>query len=248
VPADRLPAKELQELFASPTFVPRLFNLPGEVDSTVDGNWERRLRLLASTPEEAELRSRALLSAIDQGYSRPIQLHLWRQRIAHCDELRAVDGQIPTQKMEVSTLTDKLREFQEFPPELLADLRVQLLQMEVDLAGVKARLALWEKLLAANAGKEERLQQITTAKEAAEVELAGIEARRAKSAEFVGKVKERIALQDQLLTAQQTSLSSQKRRSLLQREIEQLDQELAGFSPVQLVDNRITIHRVDWTQ
>lgn len=249
-PADRRPGKEEIELFASPEFE-KLWDFPGQLVTPPpepDGRHQRHLNLLAPTPELAERRSRALLTLLDQGFTRTIQLAVWKRREETCKSLADIERRLPQEQAAAKALNEKLQQYQEFPPDLLPGLRVQLLQMEADLAGVKARIAAWDKLLAVKERRPERLQQIKEEKETADVELAGLEARRAKSAEFVDKVKERMSLVGQLQSARSVAYNSQISWDKAIQAIERMDAELQAFSPVQIAEDRVTIHPVEWTQ
>ena len=100
-----------------------------------------------------------------------------------------------------SVIQDELKSYLDFTPDMLSNLRVQQLQLDVDLAGVKARIAACERLLAQPALKADRRNQIEDLKVAAEIEFSGFEARLAKSNEFIGKVKTKIELLSKLSSA-----------------------------------------------
>jgi hypothetical protein len=261
LPADRGPDKATRDFLASPESL-RYIHLPGEVRDDhgepppfrgsklrSETKKQRWISILATTPEEAEQRSRDLLSVMDYGFSRPIQVALFGERMKRCKEYEEFKRQLPLAQKSAENVGEKLKDYQEFTPDLLPGLRVQQLQLDVDLAGVKARIATCEKLMAAaRGGKPERLQNIEDAKVAAEIELAGFEARRAKSGEFVTKVKERIELASQRDNAEKAIIRLKENVRLSMSHLKEIDAELVDFAPVQIVDDRVTIHPLEWTQ
>lgn len=250
IPEERQPAKELREFFTASESNRLLISPPFDTESS-DPNlsqFERHLRLLGTSPEEAEERARAFLSILDLGLSRPVQVALFKERVKHCASLAETNEKILATSTSSEKLTAMLKSYDEYTPDLLAGLRVQQLQMEVDLAGVKARISACDRLLANKDVGKDRLRQIEDAKVAAEIELAGFEARRAKAAEFVSKVKERNELTSKLEQAQRTTSGLRIEQDRFVKWIKGIDEEIAAFAPVRLVDDRVTIHPLEWTQ
>jgi hypothetical protein len=246
IPPRRLPAKEELEFFDSPKITQ--FVIFPTASETSSAGVEARFQMFVKTPEQAETRTRTLLMILDQGFSRPLQVGLFKERIKHCSSLTEINEKLPAAFASVEKLSAMLNNYEEYTPDLLAGLRVQQLQMEVDLAGVKARISACDKLLANKDAGKERLRQIEDAKVAAEIELAGFEARRAKSAEFVAKVKERNELTSQHLKVSTMASTLRQQRDRLIKSIKGIDEEIAAFAPVTLVDDRVTIHPLEWTQ
>jgi hypothetical protein len=247
IPADRQPAKEYQEFFSGAENF-RLFLFPNRDFRQSD---ERRLEILAATGDEAEARARALLLILDQGFSRPLQMGLFKLRTEYCATLRETNDKLAAATKSVQDASAKLKDYEEFTADMLSGLRVQQLQLEVDLAGVKAKIATCERLLKQtphDAEHRERLKQIEDSKVAAEIELSGFEARRAKSAEFVAKVRERNELTNRSERAQTESREMKRQQAKYTELIHKADEEIAAFGPVTLVDDRVTIHPLEWTQ
>jgi hypothetical protein len=241
VPEDRPPSKKERE-FLSASIISRYIVQPRERNSRL-----RELHVLGSTAEEAEQRARALLTMLDQGFSRPLQMGLFKVRITFCEGLREAREKHKAATKSWEMLTARLKGYEEFTPDMLAGLRVQQLQLEVDLAGVKAKIATCEKLLTKMVDLERR-KPIEDAKIAAEIELSGFEARRAKSAEFVAKVKERNQITEHHMDAGSSMQNLSQTISYFTHAIHGIDEEIAAFGPVQLVDDRVTIHPLEWTQ
>jgi len=258
IPAGRLPPEEQLAFFSAP-------NVSSYVDSSwldarggIKGNTSRRssdfsgkqhdIRILAISPEEAEQRARTMLMILDQGFSRPIQVALFKERMKSCGGLPEARAKSAASQKEYDTLNAKLKEYEEFTADMLSGLRVQQLQMEVDLAGVKARLETCERLLSKLPRDSGRRKQIEDAKIGAEIELSGFEARRAKAAEFVAKVKDRNELSTKLGLAGDKSKNTKQQLDYYIAYLRELDNEIEAFGPVRLVDDKVTIHPLEWVQ
>ena len=262
IPAQKLPSREYQEFFTNPEN-DRLLLIRGGPTSgsrmSMSGsgmrmalpqgsapNW-REILLLGKTPEQAKGRAEAFLSILDQGYTRPIQKELFNVRAKQCELLHEARAKRVASYQRWETVKARLKEYEEFTPDMLAGLRVQQLQLDVDLAGVKAKIATCEKLLDKMV-QVERRKPIEDAKIAAEIELSGFEARRAKSAEFVAKLKERNTLSELTTKTENETIQDLRSVQLLENSIQQIDEDIAAFGPVRLVDDRVTIHPLEWTQ
>jgi len=240
IPEQRRPAKKLVEFFISNESNRAIMS-----PDTEEGY--REFRVLAMSPEQAQERTEALLHVFDHGFSRPIQLALLKKRQDACKELQLSESELAAATERLEAIKKELEEYADFTPDMLSGLRVQQLQLEVDLAGVKARLATCEKLLK-GAMTEERRKQVEDMKIGAEIELSGFEARRAKSAEFVAKVKTKGELSVNTSIALGKVSSARQQREFGIKTVQLLDQEIAAFAPVTIEDNKITIQPIEWTQ
>jgi hypothetical protein len=256
IPADRQPAEEQRKFFTAP--VVRDFvsvDMP-KGDSQFGARFEehggkkityRPFNILAATPEQAEQRAKALLTILDQGYSRPLQLNLFKQRGKFCQEFRESETKLAAIHKEYQSAAEEFKQFSDFPDETLTGLRVQLFQWEAELAGLRAKIEACDKLLKGD-GTAERRKQIEEAKVAAEIELAGCEGRRAKSAEFIDKVKQRSVVKNKRDLAAQQFSETNSRRDQLANGVRMIDQDIDMFGPVRLVDDAVTIQPVEWTK
>ena len=143
---------------------------------------------------------------------------------------------------------EELKAYADFTPDMLSILRVQQLQLDVDLAGVKARIAACERLLAQPALKAERRNQIEDIKVAAEIELSGFEARRTKSNEFIGKVKTKVDLLNKFSTAEVSLANAPITIGGLEEQIKTIDAAIRAYAPLPLVDNKVVVQPLEWTQ
>jgi hypothetical protein len=118
----------------------------------------------------------------------------------------------------------------------------------VDLAGVKARIAACDRLLANAALKPERRSQIEDLKVTAEIEFAGFEARLTKSNEIISRLKTKVDLLSKLTTAEAEQKKARSKSGYLEEEIRFIDAAIRAYAPLALVDNKITIQPLEWTQ
>lgn len=219
---------------------------PTSPDPSKKGGWG--FVVLGTTPEQAEMRSKALLTLLDQAVCQPIQLAIVKKREPLCRQLRDQRKAVEAAQQMMNAVERELKSFADFTPDMLSNLRVQQLQLDVDLAGVKARIAACDRLLTGNALKAERRSQVEDLKVAAEIELSGFEARLTKSNEFVGKVKTKIDLLNKLSTAESGLNNARGAAENLERQIKNLDAAIRAYAPLPLVDNKIVIQPLEWTQ
>lgn len=241
LPAQDLISKGDLEIFADSKTAEGIVGI-----SVTDRYWQ--FFVLGVTADEAERRAKGLLTLLDQGAFRPIQLDYLKYRGLLCDQLKGSRKNKDTAQQTLNAVHELQKAYSDFTSEMLPGLRVQQLQLDVDLAGVKARIAACEKLLAQANIKPERRNQIEDVKVAAEIELSGFEARRAKSEEFVGKVKTKIELTDKLFQAELASQTAYGDIVRYEREIKSIDLAIRAYAPLPLVDNKITIQPLEWTQ
>jgi hypothetical protein len=240
--------KDERDFFGDPKTTGGMLNISPYVDSErgVQRYWV--FSVLGATPEEAERRAKALLMLMDQGAFRPIQLEIFKKREPLCVQLRDQRRAIETAQHAISAVQDQLKSYVDFTPDMLSNLRVQQLQLDVDLAGVKARIAACDRLLTGNVLKAERRSQVEDLKVAAEIELSGFEARLTKSNEFIGKVKTKIDLLTNLSRAESSLNNARGVSESLERQIKKLDEAVGAYAPFPLVEDQIVVHPIEWTQ
>jgi hypothetical protein len=248
LPKEDFPAREEREFFASSK---SLLDFVSYYDEAIDdGSGERfwSFQVLATNPEEAERRCKALIYTFDQGSCRPIRLAILKKREPVCVQLREQRKGAEALLQMINSVQNALKVFADFTPDMLSNLRVQQLQLEVELAGVKARIATCDRLLAQANLKLERRNQIEDVKVSAEIEFSGFEARLTKSNEFIAKVKQKVELLENLakLEAEQKKARSTLRG--LEGQIHFIDEAIKAFAPLPLVDNKIVIQPIEWTQ
>lgn len=210
------------------------------------GGEDREVRILAPSAEVAEKRAAAFVWLLDQGFSRRLQQQLWEQRTTSVMQWREASAGVEKSTKELAELGAELKRYEDFPADIRSALRVQRLQLEVEQAGIEARIAACEKLLVGAAGDTH--QAVTNAKVAAEIELAGFQARRAKADEFIAKASEKMALQQRHVNAEREFNRHKIIRENTAEALASIDERLQAFQPVKLVNNKILIHPIEWTK
>ena len=249
LPAGEPIAKEELDFFADPQTLGGVLSytiIPGSDPRVPPRGWA--FFALGVTPEEAERRANAFLTLLDQGAFRPIQLTLFKTREPLCVQLRDQRKALEKAQRTINVAQDELKSYVDFTPDMLSNLRVQQLQLDVELAGVKARIATCEKFLAQASLKTERRNQIEDLKVAAEIEFSGFEARRAKSEEIIGKVKTKTELLSKSSNANFYRETARKRIRDLEEQIRNLDAAIRAYAPLPLVDNKVVVQPLEWTQ
>lgn len=238
IPAERAPIKADRESFASTDI--------DKYVSTIAGNAraERTFVLLGATAEEAERRAQTLLTILDQGFSRPIQMRLFKLREAQCQQAEGQKQKIAAADEALKQIGDELQKYADFTPDTLPGLRVQQFQADAELAGLKAKIAAFEKILQ----DKERGSPLFDAKTTAEVDLLSCEARRATIAGIIAKIKLRGELMEKqsiAVTAKDEAIASV---ASLAKRIRSIDDDIAAFGPVRLTDDRVVISEVEWVR
>jgi len=246
LPADVAHSQEERELLTKPEGIVEMLTITAAPGTARSRSWS--FTLLGTTPEQIELRSKALLILLDQGACRPIQLAIFKKREPLCVQLRDQRKAVEKTQRTMNVVEDAMKSYVDFTPDMLPNLRVQQLQLDVDLAGVKARIAACERLLAGAALKPERRSQVEDLKVAAEIEFSGFEARRTKSEEFINKVKTKTDLHSKLFAAQSRLTNDRQVVENTEQQIRNLDAAIRAYAPLPLVDNKVVIQPLEWTQ
>lgn len=242
IPTERAPTKADREFFSST-----------EIDkyvSTIVGGFrsERTFMLLGSTAEQAELRAQTLLTILDQGFSRPIQLRLFKLREAQCQQAAEQKRKIAEAETALKMIDQELEKYADFTPDTLAGVRVQQFQADAELAGLRAKIEAYEKLLAKANRAGGQFQQLSDAKTAAEVDLVSCEARRATIAGIIGKIKLRGEFMEKQTIAVATKDKAVATIEAIVKRIRAIDEDITAFGPVRLIDDKVTISAVEWTR
>lgn len=238
IPAERPPAKADREFFASPEMDKYVSTLTG------GGEPKRTFVLLGATAEESEQRAKTLLTILDQGFSRPIQLRMFKFREAQCQKAEQQKQKLAATDEELKRIGEELQKYADFTPDTLPGLRVQQFQADAELAGLKAKIAAFEKILQ----DKERGSPLFDAKTTAEVDLLSCEARRATIAGIIAKIKLRSELMEKQSAAVADRDDAAASVASLAKRISGIDDDIAAFAPVRLTDNRVTISKVEWVR
>ena len=215
--------------------------------SQVRDSFDREFILFAETAEEARSQAATLLEVLDHGLTRSYQVELFERRAAELAKLEQAQKALDAATAEYAELQKEAAEVADFPSDLLPSLRVQQLQLEVNLAGTKSRIEACQKLLEGKElQQEERRAKVLDLKTAAEVEFASFEAQQATIRRFVEKAK-RSAELDTLLRANANVRVSQRRQVDRHKiDLRSLERKIMAYQPLPLV-GKIRIQPLKWT-
>jgi hypothetical protein len=248
-PKDRLPDEDVLSFLTGEQANQGFIN----VSSFTEPEPKWYVELLASSPELAQSRAIALLTLIDQGACRAVQVAVFKSREEACAKLRTARIKQAAGKQMAAQINTALAPYEEFTPDMLPNLRVQQMQLDIELAGVKARIAACDRILAKPSGELNKLdgdrrKQVEDLKTTAEIDLSGFTARREKSEEFISKVKKKIELLMQQAVVNSEIAGSTNLIRSLENQIREADRAIKNYAPLPLVDNKITILPLEWTQ
>jgi len=207
----------------------------------------RDFTIFADSPEAARSRAATLLKILDNGLTRAFQVELFEQRTKLLQDIEADQKGLERATAEFEQLRNEATELADFPSDLLPNLRVQQLQLEVDLAGTKSRIEACQKLLEGERITGDRREKLLDLKMAAEVDLASFEARQKTITRFVEKAKRSLELDG--LLKENGMLRSRHQQSLGQknRKVRSLETLIPNYQPLPLV-GKIRIQPLKWTR
>lgn len=179
MPVEQRPSEEVTRYFTSDTIATR-FLAEWEVERTLEGGQElqRRVQLLARSPEEARAVASGLVKIIDWSVSRPIQLHVLTQRPPRLEGVTKAKEKLEQLTRQLGVESDDVAGLGSFPDSTTkTHLRTLSVELIVERAGIQARLDACEKLLAGELSATQRAraeqQQLD-----AQIDLAAVETKR----------------------------------------------------------------------
>lgn len=215
---------------------------------STDGTIRQEFRIFGKSAEECERRVKGLLTLLDYGFSRPLQLKLLQKREELEGEVKTSKKELQEAQAELERVARRITEFNDFTVDMLPVLRQQQMALEVDLAGTVARVKACDRLLESTrpALSPERRASVEDTKIQAEIDLSGFQAKRTTLLEFLVKAKEKSdltnrqrELQDDIMTARQV-ISSRP------RQCQDIDVDLDFVAPVKVVDDKFLIQPIKW--
>jgi chromosome segregation ATPase len=210
------------------------------------------MSLVAPSPERAKELVQAVLSLYDHGFSYPTYkdfAEIRQHYQSKGSEARAAVEKVEAELDVLRKQRDELKEWSDITQETLANLVSQQRLVAVEEAGIKARIAACEKILKEGKGiSAAQVQQVETAKTAAEIELVGSAAKRAAIEALVEKGRKRLTLSSSVsmsssrLNRPKSILKSAEAREAAYKEA--LDEKM----PFAEVEGKIQIRRIRWEQ
>jgi hypothetical protein len=247
LPEDRRPPKENVEFLArEPSDIER-FTTSAVDELTGKQTHNLHFRIYTDSAEAARRYAAGLLTLLDQGVTRAYQIRFFEQRQEQLELAKMAKEAIDKESAEGERLKKEAAEVADFPGELLPTLRAQQLQLEVDLAGTKSRIAACHQLLEKGELSAERRGHVLDLKVTAEIDLASFEARQKTTEHFISQAKRWTALQGELAEVANRKQASQRKLQTSQDRVRQLESQILAYQPLQL-DGKINIQPLKWVK
>jgi hypothetical protein len=249
-PHDRLPSPDLVESLTdrSSLHVRAVPNEEGYGGSNMESTMS--FVVLAPTRERAKELTRAAITLFDYGLSYPIQREFLirkRPQLEYQATSRASLREIEAEAAGYEKQLEASSEYEDVTQEALNGLITQQRLISVDLAGVRARIAACTKILT---GRDQlrpsQVEQVEQIKITAEIELAGLEARKAAIDQIVGKAADRRELSEKLAAARARAEVAEKRIDSAQISINLFESERHRYEPLTIEGGVIPIHPIKW--
>ena len=250
VPQEHMPAEDIRDVLSayirgrSAYFTHR--QVP--MGDRYDRKYYQSFELMAPSPERAEELVRGLLSLYDYGVYYPIQrecLRLKRESEGRLPKYRATLKEAEKELAESAEQLEQLKEYEDVNKEALVHFTTQLRLISVDLAGIRARIEACNKILAKPV-KPSRVEQVETVKITAEIELVGVEARKAAIEEIVEKGRRRVELLGSAEAARKKVSSYKSTISSRETRIAGYEADRRELMPFPIQDGKVTIHPIKW--
>jgi hypothetical protein len=202
-PQERLPSREiLFELTQNADLFVRSTVMYGGGpfgDPDASANAPRvSLHILAPTPQRAKEYAVAVLTLYDYGLSYPIYCGIQQMPAHYATSLAAGRKELAAAKATLARSEEELnplKSYEDITPQSIGSLVSQQRMVEVDLAGIKARIEACNKLLAERSMPVSRSEQVETVKISAEIDLVGLAARKEAIERLVTNGRRRIDLE-----------------------------------------------------
>lgn len=203
------------------------------------------LLVFARTRAEAERRATTLVALLDQAVTRPVQQKLLDKHAQLAAQFRKVQAELLAAEADVALLQKKLQEHPDSAD--LASLRHRQFQLDLERAGVQARLAACDARLQAELSQEQR-KRLDKLKLSTEFELKGCEARCAVADKYVEQVAAHNQVAQDWKKTKRLISGFQLNLKNMSRTLDELKLELDDYQPLPLVDGKVILQPVEWTQ
>ena len=243
-----LPTEKITALFDKQDFI----FMEKNISSDQNGDPENvQIRLLYPSAEEAKKCVQAWFDVYDMDVCYNAQkdcLNVRKKLVQmlpeYIEKLKKAQADLAQPQQEI----EKYQEFADITHEALTGLTTQRRMLEVDLAGIKARIEACQEMLAKSGNMPAaRKDQIETARVTAEIELRGLDAKRAEIDRIVEGAQKRQKLDDTIRNYPNSILPPLMRPiENIRRLILELDDYQLGFRPLPIEGEKITINRIKW--
>jgi hypothetical protein len=254
---DRLPSPDLVEALTAHT---RLHvrdyrrDVRGVPDESRPGSIKPKgtisFIVLAPTSERAKELTRAVITLLDYGFSFPMQRECLLRKGPEQERLATSRASLREVEAEVAGYEKQLEAFAEYEDvtqEALNGLITQQRLISVDLAGVRARIRACTNILAdRDKLRPSQVDQVEQIKITAEIELVGLEARKAAIDLIVGKAAERRELSAKLTFARAKATSGENGVISIQKRIDEFESARRRYEPLPIEGEVIPVHPIKW--
>lgn len=215
-----------------------------------------RFRILAPTEQLARERAEALVQILDRSIRLPLLKHLQDQVSSSAKAIAMFEEKLPSAVTKVKKLDEEVFATKEsaIDADELKRLTTERRLLDVDLAGIRARINAAEEIIrklddlsSRDVGRS-RIEQLENIKVTAEIDLAGLAARRKVLDGMIQAGKDREALVAKRNEAHEGVDRMHANINLLQNKLQYSRNSLIVYSEklFSLKDNKIVIHPIKW--
>jgi hypothetical protein len=201
--------------------------------------------LLAPTPERARELTQALFILFDQGITEPIQEQIKKLKEVEGRILQDYREKLAAAQRELDELS-QTKNPEVLEPQAINDLKTQRRLLEVDLAGVKARIDACETILNRGGLTNARRDQVENVKIAAEIELAGLAARQKTLNAIIDEAEKSRDFSARLRQKQMEVTNLQRRLRDAEQRLAAHVETIKQFVPFRPVDDKVVIRPIKW--
>jgi hypothetical protein len=205
-------------------------------------------KIYAPTAEAAEERAATLLQLIDGGMSRPMQRYFLDEGRKALEAAKKQYEEVAAKSAVIKAEEAKLAKPSEISSDILSQLKAQRVMVAVELAGLSARVKACDEMLKDPKKLEiSALQSISDMKVKAEIERVGIKEKLDQINAYISEGDQRQTSRSSIesLTASRGSLSNQARRR--EGDAASFAALFEFYNPLPLVDDKIIVGPVEWT-
>jgi hypothetical protein len=202
-------------------------------------------RVLSTTPEQAKDLTKALLALFEQEITEPIQEYLQERKRVEEAALRGHRERFAAAKQQADALKPQVSNEEVMDAKAIIDLKTQRRLLEVDLAGVKARVDACEAILQRRLS-DARREQVENVKITAEIDLAGLAARQKTLDAIIAEGMKALTVKSELGRAQSEVSGWQNRIAESEQKLAEYVRLIEMYGPFRLVDDKVVIRPIKW--
>ncbi len=202
----------------------------------------------ALTAEDAQQRAETLIHLFDYGLTLPILKHLQALKLDEEAKLLEVENVAAKAQETIDAISKELEETQVMSAEVLTALTTQQRLLTIDLAGTKARMFAAAKMLTRGDLTQSRIEHIENIKITSEIEMAGLAERLRLLDEIIGQARQRLQVSKNMGNAKMQIASNTMSKRRLEQLIAKYVEAIDLLKPFPLVDDKVVIQPLQWTE